>query len=99
MTELNDHLKLVFARGARLLDRVTAEEVRHDSPETIYAEVTKRAAATGDPRLVFTFPVELPANTSAGEVEQWLSASGFSRVQSERVETRSEEHTSELQSP
>ncbi|WHZ13092.1 MAG: Excinuclease ABC subunit A, dimeric form [Burkholderiaceae bacterium] len=88
MTELNDHLKLLFARGARLFDRATAQPVRHDSPETIYAEVVKRAAAAGDPRLVLTFPVELPANTSADEVAQWLSASGFSRVQAERVETR-----------
>src|SRR5574337_343858 len=39
MTELNDHLKLLFARGARLFDRVTAVEARHDSPETLYAAV------------------------------------------------------------
>ena len=41
--------------------------------------------AADDPRLVFTFPVELPANTSAEEVEQWLSASGYTRVQAQRV--------------
>ena len=31
MTELNDHLKLLFARGAELFDRQTARRVRHDS--------------------------------------------------------------------
>ena len=31
-----------------------------------------------------TFPVELPAGTSAEELEQWLAASGFTRVQAER---------------
>ena len=31
-----------------------------------------------------TFPVELPANTTAAELEQWLAASGFTRVQAER---------------
>jgi excinuclease ABC subunit A len=31
-----------------------------------------------------TFPVELPAATTADEVTQWLSASGFTRVQAER---------------
>jgi excinuclease ABC subunit A len=37
------------------------------------------------PRLVVTFPVELPGNTSAEqEVEQWLSASGFTRVHAQR---------------
>src|SRR6476469_5387418 len=32
MTELNDHLKLLFARAAELFDRKTAQRVRHDSP-------------------------------------------------------------------
>ncbi|TBR77098.1 MAG: excinuclease ABC subunit A, partial [Burkholderiaceae bacterium] len=85
MTELNDHLKLLFARAAQLFDRATALPVRHDSPETIYAQIVRRARAFAvDPRLVLTFPVELPGNTSAEEIEQWLSASGFTRVQAER---------------
>ena len=37
MTELNDHLKLLFARAAQLFDRETALPVRHDSPDSIYA--------------------------------------------------------------
>jgi len=82
MTELNDHLKLLFARAANLFDKQTALPVRHDTPETIYADLLQRS--TDDPRLVFTFPVELPANTSSEQIEQWLSASGFSRVQAER---------------
>jgi|GEM_PF-331 len=89
MTELNDHLKLLFARGAELFDRETALPVRHDSPESIYAELQRRAAEQGDPRLVVTFPVELPASTTPEEVEQWLSASGYTRVQAERVVQRS----------
>ena len=110
MTELNDHLKLLFARAAQLFDKQTAQPVRHDTPETIYADLLARAAAfagppqeggapprgagaerlggqppAGDPRLVITFPVELPATVTPAEVEQWLSASGFTRVQAERV--------------
>ncbi len=84
MTELNDHLKLLFARAGQLFDKQTAQPVRHDSPETIYAELAARCAAASDPRIVLTFPVELPANTSAEQVEQWLSASGFTKVQAER---------------
>ena len=82
MTELNDHLKLLFARAAQLFDKQTALPIRHDTPETIYADLMQRS--TEDPRLVFTFPVELPANTTPEQIEQWLSASGFSRVQAER---------------
>ena len=86
MTELNDHLKLLFARAAQLYDKQTALPVRHDTPESIYADMVARAAAAGDPRLVFTFPAELPADTTADQQEQWLSAAGFTRVQGERVE-------------
>jgi excinuclease ABC subunit A len=86
MTELNDHLKLLFARTAQLFDQDTALPVRHDSPQTIYDDLVARAVAAGDPRLVFTFPVELPADTSAEQQEQWLAASGFTRVHAERVE-------------
>ena len=84
MTELNDHLKLLFARLGHLHDRQTAQPVQHDSPESIYAHLRSRTEAASDPRVVVTFPVELPANTSAEQVEQWLSASGFTKVQAER---------------
>jgi len=93
MTELNDHLKLLFARAARLYDRQTALPVRHDTADSIYAELQTRVGAAvqagatdapQEPRLVLTFPVELPAGTTPQEVTQWLSASGYTRVQAER---------------
>jgi excinuclease ABC subunit A len=85
MTELNDHLKLLIARAGSLFDRQTAQPVQHDTPQTIYAELQRRCAAQPqDPRLIMTFPVELPANTTSAEVEQWLSASGFTRIHAER---------------
>lgn len=83
MTELNDHLKLLYARSAKLFDKQTAQAVRHDTPESIYAELMARTLAT-DARVVMTFPVELPGNTSPEQLEQWLSASGFTRVHAER---------------
>jgi excinuclease ABC subunit A len=83
MTELNDHLKLLYARAAQLFDKQTAQNVRHDTPESIYAELMARTKE-GDPRVVLTFPVELPGNTSAEQVEQWLSVSGFTRVHAQR---------------
>ncbi|MCU0932244.1 MAG: excinuclease ABC subunit A, partial [Serpentinimonas sp.] len=88
MTELNDHLKLLFARAAQLFDRQTALPVRHDNPDTIYEDLRQRAAAAGDPRLVVTFPVELPASATPQDIEQWLAASGFTRVQAEREALR-----------
>ena len=83
MTELNDHLKLLYARSAQIFDRQTAHPVRHDTPESIYAELMARTDG-GEQRLVLTFPVELPGNTSEEQLEQWLSASGFTKVHAQR---------------
>ena len=83
MTELNDHLKLLFARAGHLFDRQTAQAVQHDSAESIYAQLLQRVGP-GDPRLAVTFPVELPASTTQAEIEQWLSVSGFTKVQAQR---------------
>src|SRR5881394_438300 len=51
MTELNDHLKLLFARAATLHCRNCGKPVRRDSAESIYADAMRRAAAAGDPRV------------------------------------------------
>ena len=51
MTELNDHLKLLFARAAVLHCRGCGEPVRRDTPETIAAALAKRSCDAGDPRL------------------------------------------------
>jgi len=41
--------------------------------------------ATPRPRLVLTFPVELPGDTQSADIEQWLSVSGFTKVQAQRM--------------
>ena len=84
MTELNDHLKLLFARAGQLFDKDTAQRVTHDTPESVYAELRSRTAANPEARLALTFPVELPASATPQEIEQWLSVSGFTKVQAQR---------------
>ena len=86
MTELNDHLKLLFARAAQLFDQDTGQLVREDSPQSVFAVLLARCAATpGGRRVVVTFGAELPANTTPEQMQEWLSASGFSRIQAQRV--------------
>src|SRR3989337_72457 len=48
MTELADHLKLLFARAAALFCRGCGARVARDSPETIYEALRQRAAEAGD---------------------------------------------------
>ncbi len=80
MTELNDHLKLLFARAARLFCRGCGQPVSRDTPDTIYAALSARALAAGDPRLIITFPVTIPKNFAEKEVKALLEAQGYTRI-------------------
>src|ERR1022692_296475 len=60
MTELNDHLKLLFARAAVPHCRGCGKPVRRDTSETILAALAALSHEHGDPRLVLTFPVGIP---------------------------------------
>ncbi|HVY07720.1 MAG TPA: excinuclease ABC subunit UvrA [Burkholderiales bacterium] len=82
MTELADHLKLLFARASQLYCRGCAKPVRRDNPDSIYAELQSRAAQAGDPRLVVAFPVEIPKNFSEKEILQLLEGQGYTRIHS-----------------
>ncbi len=80
MTEINDHLKLLFARTASLFCRNCSQPVRRDTSESIFAEMAGRAAANGDPRLVIAFPVDVPKNFSEDEITKLLLAQGYTRI-------------------
>src|ERR1700741_5459531 len=77
MTELNDHLKLLFARGAALFCQRCAKPVRRDTAESIYADIAERAAAAADPRLLLGFPVPVPRNFQESEIRSLLEKQGY----------------------
>ncbi|HUH94256.1 MAG TPA: excinuclease ABC subunit UvrA [Casimicrobiaceae bacterium] len=87
MTELADHLKLLYARAARLHCRRCGERVARDTPDSIYRALAKRTQAAGDPRLAITFPVTVPHNFSEAEVLQLLGRQGYTRVHARRGAT------------
>ncbi len=87
MTELNDHLKLLFARAGKLFCRGCGQRVQRDTPDTIAASIAQRAALAGDPRLVVTFAINVPANFSEEEIRSFLEGQGYTRVHSEEAET------------
>src|SRR5262249_26933894 len=78
MTELNDHLKLLFARAATLHCRGCGNTVRRDTPSSIYEALEK----LGDTRLVITFPVPVPKNFTEKEIEDLLQRQGYTRLHS-----------------
>jgi excinuclease ABC subunit A len=83
MTELSDHLKLLFARAASLYCRNCSRPVRRDTADSIYSELASRAQAAGDPRLALTFPVPIPKNFGLAEVKQLLEQQGYARIHAE----------------
>jgi len=80
MTELNDHLKLLFARAGSLYCDCCGKPVRSDTPESILADMQQRAAAAGDPRLLLCFPVPVLRNFSEPEVRELLARQGYTRI-------------------
>src|SRR5277367_5538886 len=80
MTELNDHLKLLFARAAQLYCRQCGKPVRRDSPESMYADMQRRSSEAADPRLLVTFPVDVPENFSDAEIKSLLAGQGYTRI-------------------
>jgi excinuclease ABC subunit A len=80
MTEVNDHLKLMFARLAVLHCQSCGQAVNRDTADSIYVDLKLRAAKHDDPRVAITFPINVPENFSEKEVEQFLSAQGYTRV-------------------
>jgi excinuclease ABC subunit A len=76
MTELNDHLKLLFARAAQLFCRRCSKPVRRDTADSIYA------ALPAEPLLI-TFPVSIPKNFTKREVVELLAKQGYTKFHTE----------------
>src|SRR6187399_579449 len=87
MTELNDHLKLLFARTATLHCRNCDKPVRRDSAESIYTDAGARAAGAGDPRVYLCFPVTVPKNFKEAEVRNLLESQGYTRIHERHGDT------------
>lgn len=84
MTELNDHLKLLYARLGRLYCQCCGTQVQRDNPESIQQQLAVRTQAD-DPRLVITFPIVIPANFTEEEVRGFLDQQGYTRIHHEET--------------
>jgi len=87
MTELNDHLKLLFARAAVLHCQGCGRAVRRDTPASVQEHLSILAREHGDPKLLLTFPVPIPKNFTEAEIKGLLAAQGYTRIHAQRGET------------
>ncbi|MEE8440644.1 MAG: excinuclease ABC subunit UvrA, partial [Spirochaetia bacterium] len=76
MTELNDHLKLLFARAATLHCEKCGRPVSRDTPETV-AEDLARMLGGSKRRIVVTFPVTVAARLGGDAVEELVQTQGY----------------------
>ena len=79
MTELNDHLKLLFARAAVAHCRSCGAPVRRDSPRSIMSALHD----AGLDRIAVTFDVPVPEAFSPREVVELLAGQGYTRIHRE----------------
>src|SRR5690606_20656271 len=87
MTELNDYIKLLYARLGELYCRQCAQPVRRDNADSIAKQIRKRAEDHDDPRLVLTFAVKVPANFTQQEIETLLHQQGYTRLHHEETQS------------
>ncbi len=80
MTELNDHIKLLFARAAQLFCRQCGKPVRRDTPETIHTQL-KSDPRTSKSEVVISFPVNVPKNFTEDEIRALLAKQGYYKVE------------------
>ena len=79
MTELNDHLKLLFARAAVLHCRGCGTPVRRDTPRSVMNAIRD----AGLDRIMITFDVPVPDGFSPAEIVGLLAGQGYTRVHRE----------------
>ena len=78
MTELNDHLKLLFARAARLYCGGCGRQVTRDTADGIFERLQGRCEGK---RVLIAFDVAIPTQYEAAEIRALLERQGYTRIE------------------
>jgi len=76
MTELNDHIKLLFARTSKLYCGSCGTAITRDSAQHICAQWLNGKST----RAMVTFDIAVPDNFSQDEIADWLGRQGYTRI-------------------
>lgn len=81
MTEINDHLKMLFAQAAKLYCGKCGKEVKEDNAESIYASVISSCKTLPEnTRLYVCFTLDVPKDYPVEDVLSGLSAQGYTHA-------------------
>ncbi|MDG5815181.1 excinuclease ABC subunit UvrA [Chitinispirillales bacterium ANBcel5] len=87
MTELNDHLKLLYARAAKLYCKSCGKIVQKETAESIYSHILDNEVLKSSPAIAFTFKIKVPESFTESEVLELLSNQGYNRIHSKSGST------------
>jgi excinuclease ABC subunit A len=80
MTEINDHLKLLFARLSYLVCNSCHKPVDRDSAQSIFDKLIKNHSGS---TVCIVFTIQKPENFSIDEIKTMLEAQGYTRYLNE----------------
>ena len=83
MTELNDHLKLMFARAGQLYCRGCGQPISRDTPQSIFEHLIRIYKNESGQRALITFPVPVPHNFTKAEIKDYLAKQGYTKIHNE----------------
>jgi len=83
MSELNDHLKLLYARAARLYCRRCGRAVQRDHAQSIADALGAALAGLEQALLLICFPVPLPPKMTLTQLRAELEKLGYVRIHRE----------------
>ncbi len=79
MTELTDHLKLLYARVAELYCPGCDKPIKRQTAQGISVLIASHPPAS---KVEVSFAISAPKSLPDDQIEEWLSAQGFTRIQS-----------------
>ncbi|MFZ2286844.1 MAG: excinuclease ABC subunit UvrA [Bacteroidales bacterium] len=89
-TEINDYLRLLWARVGRTVSPVSGREVRKHTVDDVVNYLSKLTAGT---RVVLTAPLAVPANVEPAEFIKFLIQQGYNRISTEKGILRLDEES------
>lgn len=87
-TELNDYLRLLWARVGHTISPISGREVRKHTVDDVVSYLSKLTEGT---QVVLTAPLPVPGNVDIKEFIKFLIQQGFSRISTEKGVVRLDE--------
>ncbi|MFQ3621095.1 MAG: hypothetical protein SNJ78_09130, partial [Spirochaetales bacterium] len=88
MTEINDYLKILYAKLSKLYCKSCGREVKPDTPDSVLEFLTQILPTEPTP-LIITFRVSVPPKSSVESMKEVLASQGYNRflsISNEEIE-------------